>query len=247
MQRNSSFSALSTHHSDKKAHPGVHKENQRAKQVVRPLADLSPSHHGFLIGTCQPVPHHALQPSMLGSPAPCSDDPVLESETSSPRTGPYEPNTHRPFLFVFFEVCFETVASWRHCIDYNTTSASLSIPVGNLCRARVWGESLSHKKNHTTKKTVNGLNTSQLFISLRYLYKPPITTLSILLHCRPSLMGSSDKTLQQWSNKLTARERQNQGTLPRVADANLATLFRQQYRSRILPQVHLGTQTTTQS
>ena len=78
----SSFSALSTHHSDKKAHLGPTQAIKREMQVVRPLAELSPSHHDFLVGTCQPVPRPTLQPSMLGSPAPCSDNPVLESETS---------------------------------------------------------------------------------------------------------------------------------------------------------------------
>ena len=33
---------------------------------------------------------------------------------------------HAPVCFVLFSECFETVASWQHCIGHNTTSAFLS-------------------------------------------------------------------------------------------------------------------------
>ena len=36
-------------------------------------------------------------------------------------------------------------------------------------------------------------------------------------------MGGSDKTLKQRATKLTASQRQNQSTLPRIADANLSS------------------------
>ena len=56
-------------------------------------------------------------------------------------------------------------------------------------------------------------------------------------YCRtPSLIGESDKT-RQVGTKLTASERQNQGTRPRIADANLSALHRQKTCSRIFPLV----------
>ena len=81
-------------------------------------------------------------------------------------------------LFVF--TCFCALRQWRrgqHCIDCNTTSAVLSVPGCNLCRAEVWGEeSLSLTRTKSTEQTFNGLNTSQLSVSLRCLHKPPIAT-----------------------------------------------------------------------
>ena len=32
--------------------------------------------------------------------------------------------------------CFETVASWQHCIDYKTTKARLSVPGCNTCQPK---------------------------------------------------------------------------------------------------------------
>ena len=54
---------------------------------------------------------------------------------------------------------------------------------------------------------------------------PPMTTLSMLL--QPIFDGGRDRKLQQWATKLTAIQRQNQGILPRIADASLAALHRQ--------------------
>ena len=60
------------------------------------------------------------------------------------------PSIHRCVLCL---LCFETVASWHHCTDYSTTSARLSVPGCNLCRAGVWGEKASSSyETHSIEK-----------------------------------------------------------------------------------------------
>ena len=55
-------------------------------------------------------------------------------------------------------------------------------------------------------------------------------------------MEGRDKTLRRWATRLTAIEGQNQGKLPRIADASLTALHHQKTCSRILRQVQLETQ-----
>ena len=76
--------------------------------------------------------------------------PVVADSLSA---GSTEPNT----CFSFF-ICLETVASGQDCIDYNTTSARLSVLGCNLCRAGDWGGRPPPLTKTHNKKTFNDMN-----------------------------------------------------------------------------------------
>ena len=63
-----------------------------------------------------------------------------------------------PASVCFFELCLETEASGQYCIDYNTTSARLSVLGCNLCPAAVWGGRPPPLTKTHNKKTFIDMN-----------------------------------------------------------------------------------------
>ena len=70
--------------------------------------------------------------------------------------------------FLLILLCFETVASWQHCIDYITTSARWSVPVRNLCLAKDWGE----RRLPLTKTLFSETSTNRTRLSCRIIIIP---------------------------------------------------------------------------
>ena len=145
-------------------------------------------------------------------------------------------------LQVFFCALRQTVASWQHCIGHNTTSGGL--PVGNLCRAKVWGEKPPPLAKNIQLIHFNESNMSQL--SHHHDTCTSLPSQPFPYCCSPALMGATkrcnsgqntDHKSRQHSQLRTAVARQMlcQKTCRRVPQTQLET---QHYRSILTEKVH---------